>query len=58
MARRKDTIIVTGSNGLIGSALINKFAVRFALVGLDRASAAPARSSGRGFGYFSNACAE
>lgn len=32
----KETIIVTGSSGFIGSALINKLAGRFALVGFDR----------------------
>jgi nucleoside-diphosphate-sugar epimerase len=37
MAERKDTVIVTGSIGFIGSALINEFAGRFSLVGLDRA---------------------
>jgi nucleoside-diphosphate-sugar epimerase len=36
MAECNDTIIVTGSAGFIGSALIKKFARRFALVGLDR----------------------
>jgi nucleoside-diphosphate-sugar epimerase len=38
MPKRKDTVIVTGSTGFIGSALINKLAGRFALVGLDRAA--------------------
>lgn len=38
MAKRKDTVIVTGSTGFIGSALVNSFANRFALVGLDRAA--------------------
>jgi nucleoside-diphosphate-sugar epimerase/uncharacterized membrane protein len=38
MAKRKNTVIVTGSTGFIGSALINKFADKFALVGLDRAA--------------------
>src|SRR5919108_5514452 len=38
MARARDTIIVTGSTGYIGSALINKLADRFALVGFDRAT--------------------
>ena len=36
MTECKDTIIVTGSTGFIGSALIKKFASRFALVGFDR----------------------
>ena len=36
MTECKDTIIVTGSAGFIGSALIKKFASRFALVGFDR----------------------
>ena len=36
MRECKDTIIVTGSTGFIGSALIRKFASRFALVGFDR----------------------
>jgi nucleoside-diphosphate-sugar epimerase len=35
---RKDLIIVTGSRGFIGSALIGKLAGRFALVGLDLAT--------------------
>jgi nucleoside-diphosphate-sugar epimerase/uncharacterized membrane protein len=39
MAEHHDTIIVTGSTGFIGSALINRFAGRFALIGLDRATA-------------------
>jgi nucleoside-diphosphate-sugar epimerase len=39
MAEYKDTVIVTGSTGIIGSALINKLAGRFALIGLDRAVA-------------------
>lgn len=38
MPEYKDTIIITGSTGFIGSALINKFADRFALIGLDRAA--------------------
>jgi nucleoside-diphosphate-sugar epimerase len=38
MAERKDMVIVTGSTGFIGSALMNKFAGRFSLVGLDRAA--------------------
>ncbi|RWA75418.1 MAG: NAD-dependent epimerase/dehydratase family protein [Mesorhizobium sp.] len=38
MARRKDTVIVTGSTGYIGSELIKNFANKFALVGLDRAA--------------------
>jgi nucleoside-diphosphate-sugar epimerase/uncharacterized membrane protein len=37
MAGRKNTVIVTGSTGFIGSAIINKLAGRFALIGLDRA---------------------
>lgn len=37
-----DVVLVTGSSGFIGSALINKFAGRFSLVGFDRmASRAP-----------------
>jgi nucleoside-diphosphate-sugar epimerase len=32
-----DTVIVTGSSGFIGSAVINKLAGRYALVGFDRA---------------------
>jgi nucleoside-diphosphate-sugar epimerase len=39
MAEHKDAVIVTGSTGFIGSALINKFADQFRLVGLDRATA-------------------
>ena len=39
MTNHEDTVIVTGSTGFIGSALINKFAARFALIGLDRATA-------------------
>lgn len=38
MAARKDTVIVTGSTGLIGSALVEKLAGRFSLVGFDRAA--------------------
>jgi nucleoside-diphosphate-sugar epimerase len=37
MAEYKDLMIVTGSTGFIGSALIKKFAGRFSLVGFDRA---------------------
>jgi nucleoside-diphosphate-sugar epimerase len=39
MAEHQDTVIVTDSTGFIGSALINRFAGRFALIGLDRATA-------------------
>lgn len=39
MVERGDTVIATGSNGFIGSALINKLSGRFSLVGLDRAPA-------------------
>lgn len=39
MGEHKDAIIVTGSTGFIGSALIDKFAGRFSLIGLDRATA-------------------
>jgi nucleoside-diphosphate-sugar epimerase len=39
MAEIHETVIVTGSTGFIGSALINEFAGRFALIGLDRATA-------------------
>lgn len=35
----KDTVIVTGSSGFIGSAVINELADRFNLVGFDRAVA-------------------
>ncbi|RTM09224.1 MAG: NAD-dependent epimerase/dehydratase family protein [Hyphomicrobiales bacterium] len=38
MAKRKEIVVVTGSTGYIGSALINKFADKFALVGFDRAA--------------------
>ncbi|KUM28558.1 DNA polymerase III subunit epsilon [Mesorhizobium loti] len=38
MAGRKDTVIVTGSTGFIGSALVNRLADRFRLVGFDRAA--------------------
>jgi nucleoside-diphosphate-sugar epimerase/uncharacterized membrane protein len=38
----RDVVLITGSSGFIGSALINKFAGRFSLVGFDRmASHAP-----------------
>ncbi len=37
MAEYKDFIIVTGSTGFVGSALINKLTGRFSLVGFDRA---------------------
>ncbi|WP_149193597.1 vitamin K epoxide reductase family protein [Luteimonas suaedae] len=36
MEERKDTVIVTGSSGFIGAAVIRKLAGRFDLVGLDR----------------------
>ena len=36
MTECKDPIIVTGRAGFIGSALIKKFASRFAVVGFDR----------------------
>ena len=32
----RDVILVTGSSGFIGSALINKLAGRYRLVGFDR----------------------
>lgn len=32
----RDLVIITGSTGFIGSALIEKLAERFALVGFDR----------------------
>jgi len=39
---KPDVVVVTGSSGFIGSALINKFAGQFSLVGFDRmASHAP-----------------
>ena len=38
----RDVVLITGSSGFIGSALINKFAGQFSLVGFDRmASHAP-----------------
>ena len=41
MAER-DVVVITGSSGFIGSALINKFAGKFSLIGFDRmASHAP-----------------
>src|SRR5258708_6880351 len=36
MGSEKQVVVVTGSSGFIGSALIEKLAGRFALVGLDR----------------------
>ena len=33
-----ETVIVTGSSGFIGAALVNKLAGRFSLVGFDRAA--------------------
>uniref|UniRef100_E6PXU7 Vitamin K epoxide reductase n=1 Tax=mine drainage metagenome TaxID=410659 RepID=E6PXU7_9ZZZZ len=36
MDSKQEVIIITGGTGFIGSALINRFADRFALVGLDR----------------------
>src|SRR5438067_5493248 len=36
MGSQKDVVVVTGSSGFIGAALIGKLAERFALVGLDR----------------------
>lgn len=38
MAEHKATVIVTGSTGFIGSALISSLADRYSLVGLDRAA--------------------
>ncbi|TIR40110.1 MAG: NAD(P)-dependent oxidoreductase, partial [Mesorhizobium sp.] len=35
MAEHKGTVIVTGSTGFIGYALINSLADRYSLVGLD-----------------------
>ncbi len=36
MTDAKDVVIVTGSSGFIGSAVVEKFAARFRLVGFDR----------------------
>ena len=36
MGDAKDVVIVTGSSGFIGSAVIHKFAKRYRLVGFDR----------------------
>src|SRR3546814_5012875 len=36
MTDEKDIVILTGSSGFIGSAVIEKFAERFAVVGFDR----------------------
>jgi nucleoside-diphosphate-sugar epimerase len=36
MESKKEVIIITGATGFIGSALINKLAGQFALIGLDR----------------------
>jgi nucleoside-diphosphate-sugar epimerase len=38
MAGRNDIVIVTGSSGFIGSAVINKLTGRFSLIGFDRAA--------------------
>lgn len=35
---RQDLVVITGSSGFIGSALIEKLAGRYALVGFDRAA--------------------
>jgi nucleoside-diphosphate-sugar epimerase len=35
----KDLVIITGNSGFIGSALVNKLAGCYRLVGLDRATA-------------------
>lgn len=35
MSARKDTVIVTGSSGLIGSAVVNRFAEYYRVVGFD-----------------------
>jgi nucleoside-diphosphate-sugar epimerase len=37
MDPRRDVVVVTGSSGLIGSAVINRLAGRYAVVGFDRA---------------------
>jgi nucleoside-diphosphate-sugar epimerase len=34
----QDVVIITGSSGFIGSALVDKLASRYRLVGLDRAA--------------------
>ncbi len=45
----REVVVITGSSGFIGSALINKLAGRFALVGFDRmASRSPRPPSGMG----------
>lgn len=36
MGSKHEVIIITGANGFIGSALVNKLGGRFALIGLDR----------------------
>lgn len=42
MPRSSDTVLITGSSGFIGSALVHRLSGRFGLVGLDRmASRAP-----------------
>src|SRR5688500_13287480 len=37
MTQPRETVIVTGSSGLIGSAVVNRLVRRFAVVGFDRA---------------------
>jgi nucleoside-diphosphate-sugar epimerase len=36
MAERRDTVIITGSSGFIGEALLAKLAASFRIIGLDR----------------------
>jgi len=39
MRAKGDTVLVTGSSGLIGSAVVERFAEHFTVVGLDRPGA-------------------
>src|SRR5438270_12310121 len=35
-AKQQDTVVITGSSGLIGSAVVNRLGERFSIVGFDK----------------------
>ena len=41
MAEGKETVVVTGSGGFIGSAVVEQLAKRFTVIGMDRRSRLP-----------------